>query len=150
AVMQESEKKNLNLKAVVENIIENRCDTCDTTVTVDIPPGTRIAAHRMIEQGLTELIENAVEHNDSPEPVVRISAEKSNDRVKISIKDNGSGIPENEREVLEEGIETPLSHASGIGLWLSYWIIRDSGGSMEIRENQPSGSIIDVYLPKAD
>jgi len=67
------------------------------------------------------LIENGIEHNTGPNPSVRVAVELDGDRVQIRIADNGSGIDDYERSILERGTETPLEHGSGLGLWLAKW-----------------------------
>lgn len=148
-VMQEpADTSTIELDEVVEKIAETAGREYDTEIRYDVPTGTRVMAHPMLEHGLTELVENAVKHNDANDPFVSVSAEEAGDEVRVVIRDNGPGIPEQERSVLEEGVETPLSHASGLGLWLAYWIMHESGGRMQITDNEPRGSVVSVYLPQ--
>lgn len=104
----------------------------------------------LLEIAITNLLENAIEYNDGETPRVAVSvstAEADSDRVLVQVTDNGPGIPEMERIVLSEGRETPLSHGSGIGLWLVSWIVTESGGELEFEENDPRGSVVSVSLP---
>lgn len=39
---------------------------------------------------------------------------------------SGDGIPELEREVLQDGMETPLHHGQALGLQLTYWCLTSS------------------------
>jgi len=55
------------------------------------------------------------------EPVRSSRGRLDGDRVQIRIADNGSGIDDYERSILERGTETPLEHGSGLGLWLAKW-----------------------------
>jgi signal transduction histidine kinase len=47
---------------------------------------------------------------------------------------------------LETGVETPLIHGQGLGLWLSYWIITTLDGEIEVIESAP-GTTIEIQLP---
>jgi len=75
----------------------------------------------VLEPVFVNLIENGIEHNTGPNPSVRVAVELDGDRVQIRIADNGSGIDDYERSILERGTETPLEHGSGLGLWLAKW-----------------------------
>ncbi|MDY7083112.1 MAG: HAMP domain-containing sensor histidine kinase, partial [Halobacteria archaeon] len=76
-----------------------------------------VSADNQIRVAIEELVENAIQHNDTPEPEVHISVSPADAMgwVEIEIEDNGPGIPEEERKVLEKGEETPLAHGSGFG-----------------------------------
>ena len=97
-----------------------------------------------------ELLENAVEHNDTvdPEVVASIETDGSPDSVTVRIADNGPGIGKQEREVIEEGHETALRHGSGIGLWLVAWIVRTFGGTIDFEVDD--GTAVVVRLPRAE
>lgn len=147
-VMQETGVTEIELHGLIDKITESAGREYDAEIEVDIEEGTYVVAHKKLEHGLKELVENALEHNDSGDPTVRITAEDTGAEIRLSIMDNGPGIPEHEQRILQEGVETPLRHTSGIGLWLCYWVVHESQGRMRIRDNEPRGSIVDVYLPK--
>jgi len=116
-------------------------------ITQDTPPSAYADAHRLLEVGVFEVMDNAVSHNESETPKLTITVEDSTEWVTLHIADNGPGIPEHERTVLREGDETPLVHSSGVGLWLAYWATTRSGGEFEISDNDPSGSVVTMKLP---
>ena len=110
----------------------------DDTCRVDVPGF--IAA-------IEEAVENAVKHNESTEPTVQIRVEGcSDDWVEVVIEDNGSGIPDQELEVLSTG-ETPLNHAERLGLWSIYWVVSRVGGRLSVTESDSRGSTLTLSVP---
>ncbi len=85
-------------------------------IDIDIDIEEYISLYVSVKPALYELIENAIKHNDSETPKADISVWETNDNIKIEIQDNGVGMPESEKEVLEIGKETPLKHSAGLGL----------------------------------
>ncbi len=124
-------------------------DTDNATVTVESPEQVTIHTHReLLERLVTELLENAIEHNDQPTPRVAVTvgtAETPKEVVEIEIADNGPGIPEEEYAPLDAGTETSLSHGTGVGLWLVNWIVAHLGGDIEFAESA-SGTVVTVQL----
>lgn len=111
----------------------------------------RAHAHPRIESAIGNVVENAVEHNDRETPRVEVSVSRTeDDRVEVRIADDGPGIPESEVAVLERGYETPLEHASGLGLWLVNWLVTASGGDVRFEENDPRGSVVRLRLDAAN
>ncbi|TKX58470.1 PAS domain-containing sensor histidine kinase [Halorubrum sp. SS7] len=120
-------------------------------VDVDVPEGVVVSAVAFLPEAITELVDNAVRHNDAADPRVRISAAElpSESWVSLVVADDGPGIPPAERAVLT-GEETPLNHASGLGLWYVNWIVTAGGGSLDIVESKAGGSRIELSLRVAD
>jgi signal transduction histidine kinase len=116
---------------------------------VDVPESLPVVAISPLEFALESVVENACEHNEHPEPRVRVTADGSDDgdRVRLRVADNGPGIPEYERRVLEAGEETPLEHSTGLDLWLVYWVVALSGGELAFEENDPRGTVVTIALP---
>ena len=117
----------------------------------DIDPIT-VQADSRLAVALTELLNNAADHNDRPTPRVGITATpveagRSGEWVDIIIIDNGSGIPEQERATIETGEETPLRHGTGLGLWLVYWTVSLLGGEVSIEDRKP-GTCVTLRLPR--
>jgi signal transduction histidine kinase len=110
-------------------------------VTVECDPD-------VLEFVLDNLVENAVEHA-RPGPTVELSATADGDEqypVTIAVEDDGPGIPDREIDVIEAGTETPLKHGSGIGLWVTNWVVQDVGGTLAFGEAE-AGSVVSVKLP---
>jgi signal transduction histidine kinase len=118
-------------------------------ITTDLPDTATAEASPFIESVFDNLIENAVEHNDKPTAEIDISLTAENDQYRIDIADNGPGLPDHERSLLNGSSESPLEHSDGVGLWLVDWIVDESDGTVDIRDNSPGGTRIIVRLPKA-
>lgn len=117
------------------------------TLTIDFPERDAFVGRRL-SVAITEAIENAAKHAES-EPTIGISGEVDDDceRVRIEIRDDGPGIPEQELQVMRSGGETPLTHGSGIGLWLIYWVIDSLGGEVTVQSGTSDGTLITLTVP---
>lgn len=81
---------------------------------------------------------------------ILVKAEKVNHDIKISVSDNGPGIPEKNREKIFEPFFTtkPKGIGTGQGLAISRSIaVNKLGGSISFKENQPRGSIFELIMP---
>lgn len=77
---------------------------------------------KRIRQVVDNLVVNAFKYDDNPEPLVRIKLYDEKDRYVVEVYDNGSPIPEEEREQIFQKfyrIETMKAKASGTGLGLA-------------------------------
>lgn len=102
---------------------------------------------RSFETAVANTVENAIEHNSGPEPWVCLEGKRNGGYLWIRVHDDGPGIPAEQRTVLEEGRETPLTHGSGLGLWLIYWAMRAVGGEVRFDDREPTGSIVTLLFP---
>lgn len=119
-------------------------------VSTSLPDSVWVAAIPTLDMAIENVCENAYKHNDADEPTVDIAVEtEGEDTVRITVADTGPGIPQQERNVLEKGRETALEHGSGLGLWLVFWIVDKSGGTLRFDENEPRGSIVTMELDQA-
>ena len=125
----------------------------DATVETDLPPAAWVRALDLVGSAVDNLVENAVEHNDSASPRVWVSveqvAEGGERYVDVTVADDGPRIPEEDRNVLV-GRESSLDEASGLGLWLVHWIVTESGGRVTYEPNEPRGNVVTVRLRTPD
>jgi len=123
--------------------------TIRTETTADV----QVTADDRVEIALEELIENAIVHNDQPEPQVTVSVDSEphddGDWVDIIVADNGPGIPNHEQVMIESERETPLEHGSGLALWIVYWTASLFGGEIMINDRSPRGARVTLRLPQA-
>ncbi len=67
--------------------------------------------------------------------------------VRISLADNGSGIPENIRATLFEPFVTSHANGTGLGLSVVQAVVRSHGGEITVRDAEPKGTIFEITLP---
>ncbi|MEF8785830.1 MAG: PAS domain S-box protein [Haloarculaceae archaeon] len=139
----------LNAQTLLTTVRDESCDA-DATVTVDAPDDLWIVGNHTLEAAVEEAVDNAVEHCESGS-IVRLEAtRRSDDRVDITVSDDGPGIPDHEREVLEAGEESDLHHGSGLGLWVIQWVVTSLGGDVTITTGNDGGTVVTFTLPRAD
>lgn len=109
--------------------------------------GTIQSRGYQFETAVRNALENALDHNPAEAPWVRVAVRPSPEMTSVVIEDDGPGIPDNERLVFEEGYETPLMHGSGVGLWMVHWCLNDLGGSVRLRDRDPTGTEVTLELP---
>ena len=119
----------------------------DVRIETDVPEEIRVRAYPELEHAFRELFENAVEHSSTP-PEITVSVSQAGDEVTVEVADDGPGFPDMERQVLKEGMERPLLHSQGLGLWIVR-VVDESGGDLEVVDNEPSGTIVRLTLPAA-
>ncbi|WP_136717269.1 sensor histidine kinase [Halorientalis salina] len=139
--------------AVREVVADIEDERPDLSIETDLPESMYVSAIELVDSAIRNALENAIEHNDNPDPLIEVSVSvrrTDGGDVAIVIVDNGPGIHEDEREVLLRGRETQLDHVSGLGLWIINWIVTESGGTIAIDENEPRGSVVTIRLPEAE
>lgn len=70
--------------------------------------------------------------------------------VKIRIADRGEGIPENLTTKIFDPYFTTKPTGSGLGLSISYSIVKKHGGMLHLENSSPEGSTFAFYLPATD
>jgi signal transduction histidine kinase len=82
------------------------------------------------------------------EPTVSVSTRLSGDRVEIAVADNGNGIPDAIREKIFQPFFTtkPTGQGTGLGLSLSYDIVKAHGGELKVETKENEGTRFFVQL----
>jgi signal transduction histidine kinase len=86
---------------------------------------------------------------DSYDPTVSVSTKKINDKVEIRIKDNGNGIPQKVLDKIFQPFFTtkPTGQGTGLGLSLSYDLVKAHGGELKVETKEGEGSEFIIQLP---
>ena len=83
------------------------------------------------------------------EPTVTVSTKKTKEGVEIRVKDNGNGIPEGIKEKIFQPFFTtkPTGQGTGLGLSLSYDIVKAHGGELKVETKEGKGTEFKMKLP---
>ncbi|MFW5950430.1 MAG: ATP-binding protein [archaeon] len=140
----------VEIPSFLTQVIERRRETFDcATISVDGDiPDVAVNANEMLSAVFRNLINNAIQHNDSDEPTVAIAADERDGSVQIRVADNGPGIrPERRVEIFDRDVKGLDSEGTGMGLYLVDELIEMYDGSIRIEANEPRGSVFVVELP---
>ncbi len=73
--------------------------------------------------------------------------EKSGDKVRVEISDNGCGIPEEEKDLIFEIFYTTKASGIGLGLAIAKKIIEQHSGTIRVKNNQRKGICFEISIP---
>jgi signal transduction histidine kinase len=83
------------------------------------------------------------------EPAVNVTTNKNEESIIITVKDNGSGIPQEVVDKIFQPFFTtkPTGEGTGLGLSLSYDIIKAHGGTLKVESKEREGTEFVIELP---
>ena len=166
ARMPEPERKPVDLVAILRDaVLLQEAGQPGVRITADLPPGTLTADldPTMIGQALTNLIKNAGEaietlmEKGAPDgfsPQVRVALTTGPQGVRITIADNGIGLPEDRARLFEPYVTT-RAKGTGLGLPIVRKIIEEHGGTLALTDAAPfapgahAGAMAVIDLPVA-
>ncbi|MEL3973540.1 PAS domain S-box protein [Rossellomorea oryzaecorticis] len=99
-----------------------------------------------IKQVVLNVMKNALEALPNG-GLLNVQLEKENDYAKISIQDNGAGIPPERMKHLGEPFYSTKEKGTGLGLMICQKIIKEHNGSISIQSNVNEGTTVNILLP---
>ena len=83
------------------------------------------------------------------DPTVSINTKKIGDKVLISVTDNGNGIPQKVLDKIFQPFFTtkPTGQGTGLGLSLSYDIVKAHGGELKVETKELEGTTFSIQIP---
>ncbi|TAD85670.1 MAG: GHKL domain-containing protein [Bacteroidetes bacterium] len=83
------------------------------------------------------------------EPTVTVTTKRTNEMVVIEVTDNGNGIPPKILDKIFQPFFTtkPTGQGTGLGLSLSYDIVKAHGGDLKVETKEGEGSTFSIQLP---
>lgn len=100
-----------------------------------------------MEQAIINLLSNAKDAVEGDESRVSVSVEVEGEEVGISVIDEGTGIDEAVRKNLFTPFITTKKNGTGLGLCIVKNVVDAHSGRIEVRNNNPRGTIFTIYLP---
>ena len=125
-------------------------NTNGNKLTIDISHGMRdvYADRDRLRQVLLNLLSNASRHTRGGE--IRITAREEEEHIKLSVSDNGEGIPHELKGKLFEhylGADIGRAHGTGLGLYICKQIIEVHGGEISVESEPGVGTDVFFTLP---
>jgi two-component system sensor histidine kinase KdpD len=121
----------------------------DVRVQLDVPFTLPLADadYTLIDQVLTNLLENAARH--SPDGgTVRVRARERDGSIVVAVSDQGTGVdPADQARIFEPFMRGKGSSSSGVGLTISRAIVEAHGGSIGVQRADAGGAEFVFTLP---
>jgi two-component system C4-dicarboxylate transport sensor histidine kinase DctB len=145
------------LADVVKDTLEiatPRLKTAGATVDVDISPQNLTVRGGVVrlQQVLVNLISNAADAvEDRQDRRISLVARRKGQKVTITVRDRGPGVPEAIRERIFDPFYSTKGVGKGLGLGLSisYNIVKDFGGRLSVENHSDGGAIFSIELDSA-
>ncbi len=120
----------------------------ETAVAGPLPP---VRADRAaILQVLLNLLHNSRRHAvGARRVVVGASVDRATGRVRLTVADDGRGIPRQDQARLFEPFFSPTG-GTGLGLAIAHRLVREHGGRLSVSSAPGEGTVFTVELPTAD
>ncbi len=107
------------------------------------------AFYACAERSRSAVNQQKSENSISYEPTVSLSTKKSGNSVLITVSDNGNGIPQKVVDKIFQPFFTtkPTGQGTGLGLSLSYDIVKAHGGELKVESKENVGTEFIIQLP---
>jgi signal transduction histidine kinase len=103
----------------------------------------------LINNGFYSVSESKKLNHDGYEPTVTVSTKRLDGKIEIKVKDNGTGIPQRVVDKIFQPFFTtkPTGQGTGLGLSLSYDIVKSHGGALTVETQEGEGATFVIQLP---
>jgi len=152
-------KENHDIKDTIEKAVESlQPRAIENKITINQHLDKKIIVPHdpeRIRQVLTNLLKNSLDVVEPNSGLIEIFVEDLPNEVKISVKDNGPGIPvENQEDLFKKfyQVDTSLTRevgGSGLGLAICKGLVEEHGGTILAESTPGTGAIFSFTLPKA-
>ncbi len=133
-----------------EEVARHRQEYPHTEWSVAVEDDIVVEADDLLSELLSNILTNAVLHNDKSTPEVSITGQQRDGFATVTVADNGPGIPATRKDRVREwnvkGVDSP---GSGLGLAIADTLANRYGGELRIEDNDPEGTVVTIELPTA-
>jgi len=144
-----------DLREAIENalaMVQNRLLTHGIALEVrwEEPFPRVLASSEQMEQVFLNLFLNAADAMEGGGGRLEVRGWAEGEQVCVAVGDTGPGIPEQVRDRIFEPFVTTKERSSGLGLWVTYGIVTQHGGTIDVESHPGKGTTFTVRLPALD
>lgn len=148
---EEIEKEEVELNALLKEVVDNLPDTSNVHVEVDDMP--TIHAERLwLFQIFSNLISNAIKHNDKAAPMVKVYFKEHPGHYEFFIEDNGNGIAKHYQKrifvIFQTLKDRDSFESTGVGLAIVKKIIDTKKQQINVESSPGEGSVFSFTWSK--
>ncbi len=152
---QANEPLKIQLDSFIEKVVEFCSPPEDVQILIDIQISEVFLDVTILHQVIQNLLSNAIKYNDKEKAVVKITAYAEGETLRLSISDNGPGIPKESQDVIFDMFKKLAATdrfgvpGTGIGLNTVKRILKLIDGTVEIASKMGEGTEFIVRIPNA-
>lgn len=147
---EDTEPRPVELRPILEEELSRIRDAHANVVVVEAeeaPRGHEVLADETLSVVLSNLLTNAVQHNDATAPRIDVTVERDVDVTTITVADNGPGVPDDIGEdVFDASVREEGSDGPGLGLFPTKSLVEEYGGDLRL-ESGEDGAAFSVAIP---
>jgi two-component system NtrC family sensor kinase len=132
------------------SLLENHARNNNIEIKTDLSPTLPIIAgdQSQLQQVFMNLVTNAIDAIGK-NGLIQIKSQSSKSHIVVNVKDNGAGIPEEEQKKVFDPFFTTKAtgKGTGLGLWVTYDIIKKMGGTITLNSSVGNGTTFIVQIP---
>ncbi|MBI5887097.1 MAG: response regulator [Deltaproteobacteria bacterium] len=132
----------------VKDLAESKEIVIKTNLMTDPPPVNMDFGNLKI--ALFNILQNSVEAIAKKGEITVDTLLADGRTMIVRITDNGVGIPEDEIRKIFNPFQTSKFEGAGLGLTISYRIIHDHGGDIEVKSSKGKGTVVTIRLKPAE
>jgi len=150
----ELDLRSMDLQEVLQSIVDElRVAYPSHVIDLHCPPARILGDSDRLAQVFSNLVGNAILHGDPSTPIT-VRTRIENDLVTVTVHNDGEPIPAEIQAKLfdpfrrgERESRTASTSGLGLGLYISWEIVRGHGGSIELEPSGDSGTTFRVCIP---
>jgi two-component system sensor histidine kinase RegB len=141
-------KETVDVKVLIDGVLDNwllmRPEVSSNLNIVNQDRSPHIESDATLKQTITNLLDNAA---DACAVDIKITLSWNDKLITLAIEDNGPGIPMDMADQIGKPFITTKGKGLGLGLSLSHATIERFGGTVQLFNQQPNGTLTQLQLP---
>lgn len=147
---KEKKLEPIKIKPIIENLtqeLKEQLKRKKIQLEVNSTITGEVYANSLLQDALLNIVSNAIQHAKCS--LIRISEKNSQEKVKLTIEDDGIGIKDlNKNKLFTEGYKRKESKGLGLGLYLTKMLIESYNGTITVNESELGGVQFIIELDK--